>query len=469
MGNILKSRSSLNELENAVAGSESHHSDPSLIVRKKLLSNHSYKSKLSHSDPSHLTHISQILADPQRLKETYLSTEWVRTEEIWREARGIWEERRDEMRRKIEGMRKQANTAQHGSPQSQLWTTPDFHDTVEENHNMHENFSFKEKQNENTLREAPERTSASTTLLPPAPSRVSTTTTTTTTTTNETAPSSDDEDDNQTIERYMQLFKLTQLPKVVSVKLIISEAMPSTSRQTLREIMSPVLSTLHVQPEYGLYHCGLCVAAWILEWNSSGLCIPRKVVSSAALMSIDIDRWSNTDLQSAVDKMAEVIVRWNTTMKYTNGVGRRSSSKKHVGNCQDFVDDMLQALNIRVDFQGALKEFLNDLRTKGKSELKFKITPTFRETFDLDEHVSEIIFKTHSQLDEFVHRIKSHKASFKLELDFHDESYLLKSYDRAFWMKNFKYEDDERWKPSEKCSCPFKDPRQTKSVLLFGQ
>ena len=65
-----------------------------------------------------------------------------------------------------------------------------------------------------------------------------------------------------------------------------------------------------------------------------------------------------SDLNGTVDKLAEVIIEWNTSMSYKSSGGDKSKE----GNCQDFVDAILRKLNIKIDFKGPLGKFLIDLR-----------------------------------------------------------------------------------------------------------
>lgn len=70
----------------------------------------------------------------------------------------------------------------------------------------------------------------------------------------------------------------------------------------------------------------------------SSLCIPKKICSSMALISADIDNIimpKCSDLQSVVHKLAEVIVDWNCNMHY---IDAKLNKKHNEGNCQDFVE-----------------------------------------------------------------------------------------------------------------------------------
>lgn len=62
------------------------------------------------------------------------------------------------------------------------------------------------------------------------------------------------------------------------------------------------------------------------------MCVPRKVVANAAILSADIDEISTIkDFNQTIDKLAKVIVHWNTKMKYIE----RNAKKEEGGNCQD--------------------------------------------------------------------------------------------------------------------------------------
>ena len=103
------------------------------------------------------------------------------------------------------------------------------------------------------------------------------------------------------------------------------------------------------------------IGPWFIDWNNSAMCIPRKCVCKAALLSGDIDAITSTEkIETIVDRLAETIVEWNTTKKYKDNNGRKGEE----GNCQDFVDAILESLGLTADFNGPLGEFLKKLRTK---------------------------------------------------------------------------------------------------------
>jgi uncharacterized protein with von Willebrand factor type A (vWA) domain len=67
------------------------------------------------------------------------------------------------------------------------------------------------------------------------------------------------------------------------------------------------------------------------------------------MLSADVDEISTLDnLEEVTQKLSEVIVQWNVTKQYKSNGG----NKKEVGNCQDFIDSVLQKLGIKLNFTG---------------------------------------------------------------------------------------------------------------------
>eukprot|EP01027_Heterolobosea_sp_BB2_P013431 GEZU01019387.1.p2 GENE.GEZU01019387.1~~GEZU01019387.1.p2 ORF type:complete len:219 (-),score=85.77 GEZU01019387.1:83-739(-) len=206
---------------------------------------------------------------------------------------------------------------------------------------------------------------------------------------------------------------------------------------------------------------------------------------------------SRNNFSDLADQIADVVVDWNVNYSYKNlTIGETT---KKVGNCQDFVEVMLTALGIKFDFQnGALGEFLKDMREKGKSDMNFKPSAAFRNKFELNEKSFE--FKAHKEFDVFVASLMENCDNFSSV--FKDEYVLLKSFDRAFWLRHIKKPHIEEYKPWHEeeeeeegeeedddddndngeneddddddddddydkwCKCPFGDPRTTGSVVV---
>ncbi len=262
----------------------------------------------------------------------------------------------------------------------------------------------------------------------------------------------------------LQVVKTIQ-PKLkdnIRIKLLIAETATSTGKRKLREIISPFLSTIPTFPTLGMFHSALIIGPFKIEWNDSGICVPRKIISSAAILTADIDHITTLErLDEVISKLGEVIVRWNCTKTYKE----ISSDKVNTGNCQDFVDAVLESLGIRVKFTGPLSKFVNQLRSKGKANLAFEIDEEFQKEFGLKENSFK--FRTHLELDEFASQILEKNKDFPNKY----KSYwaLLKSFDRAFWLKHLRYPNHYEFQPKHThhhgdnayLDCPFGDPTQS--------
>lgn len=160
-----------------------------------------------------------------------------------------------------------------------------------------------------------------------------------------------------------------------------------------------------------------------------------------------------------------MIVDWNANKKYN----------QNKCNCQHFVDDLLKVLGIRlesaVESDLPLKEYLSTLRSRGRGEMAFKINNDIRESLKIQPKSKS--FESHWQLDHWVNTELLEKDPL-FPQKHPTEWGLLKSFDRAFWLRHFKMEKDERFMPLDRYSqhsgdtccegrCPFNDPTYTTS------
>jgi len=120
-----------------------------------------------------------------------------------------------------------------------------------------------------------------------------------------------------------------------------------------------------------------------------------------------------------------------------------------------------------------LEKFLDKIKQNVKSLMEFPMTKDFREEFEIN--YQSMNFDSHIELDSFVKKLIDKDTEFE-ENHKHDWQ-LLKSFDRAFWLryykithsKNYKVEEnkEEKWKPDHKC--PFGDPEETRSFMKYLQ
>lgn len=236
----------------------------------------------------------------------------------------------------------------------------------------------------------------------------------------------------------------------VKIKLVIAEICKSSAQKTLRKMLSPVLTKFDHQQQFGMFHSAIVIGPWYIEWNNSSLCIPRKCYSGAAMLAADlcVGDAKKLDMLESIDKVAQVIIDWNVNKTYDQSTN----------NCQTFVDDICKALGIdTINFGGALGEYMRKLRESGMCELEFPISAEMRERIGLKE--SKVRFSSHRELDDFVSKCISKEAVF--EERFKEEWGLLKSFDRAFWLRHWKDKNNPQYMPNEEC--PFQDPEVTMS------
>jgi hypothetical protein len=110
------------------------------------------------------------------------------------------------------------------------------------------------------------------------------------------------------------------------------------------------------------------------------------------------------------------------------------SNVKNGGNCQAFVESVLEAINVKINFTGPLAKYLVDMREKGASKLSFQVEKDFQKKFKLKSEST--LFETHTKLDQFTRSLFEVDSEF--DVNYKDEYQLLKSFDRAFWMRFYK-------------------------------
>lgn len=312
------------------------------------------------------------------------------------------------------------------------------------------------------------------------------------TTGNSNGNESDPSNELENGQEYSQEFALEEIrnPKgnstaTVKVKFVLTDI---GTNKSLRKFLSPIMRQTDWAQEFGMFHSALIVGPWYIEWTDSALCIPRRISSSSALLSCDIKEiaLNSNEIDKIAQKLSEIVVEWNINKQYKNFGG----NKILVGNCQDFVMEVANRLGFDLKFNGYMSKFIQKMRDEGKCELGFEPTKEFCSKFNLKPDNKNYFyrFQTHQQLDRFVNQLVA--ADMQFRFNYRDEWAILKSFDRAFWLRHIKYkerakqanaaatsrdemipENDPTFEPLWKdiCKkdhdCPFDDPITTNSFV----
>jgi hypothetical protein len=117
-------------------------------------------------------------------------------------------------------------------------------------------------------------------------------------------------------------------------------------------------------------------------------------------------------------------------------------------------------------FPPPLKNYLKNLRKNGYGEMVFDMDENFQEIFNLKE--KKVIFKEHRDIDLFYLKLIEIEPEFEFKFKF--EYFLLKTFDRAFWMRHFKEKNNRKYCPYHNddvdMGCPFDNPENT-SMIKF--
>lgn len=136
-------------------------------------------------------------------------------------------------------------------------------------------------------------------------------------------------------------------------------------------------------------------------------------------------------------------------------------------------------------FPPPLAHYVKTLRDDGCGEMEFFLDDDFKKKFFSESNENgepskylkkkSVVFKTHKELDLFAKELFAVDTDFQINHKY--EYYLLKAYDRAFWMRHLKPAnestpvDKEKYEPLEEedgtLGCIFGDPT-VNSFLAFN-
>lgn len=276
---------------------------------------------------------------------------------------------------------------------------------------------------------------------------------------------------------------------------------PSLFTQLSNKLMITTSSWLSLLPEFGFFHTALIVGPHKIEWLDTSICIPRAVLTMNPVFLIDICTIKDANHYISIrEKLAERIAWWNENMKYSKWNSSNWLATKS-GNCQHFVNDIIQHLGLVEQFEKKLefvRPVLNRIIQQGDIEMEIILSRPFYELFPIcQEDINEMLkqgtyfiplkrklysknmkihFISHKQLDLYIGSLLNFDR-FILLKDF-DEIQILKSFDRAFWLHKNKHETLKSLDPNhiipESCfiepgSCPFQAPDLTNSIMQMPE
>jgi len=113
-----------------------------------------------------------------------------------------------------------------------------------------------------------------------------------------------------------------------------------------------------------------------------------------------------------------------------------------------------------------MKEFIKVLRTKGSYEIGWDVPQEIQLVCNITEKHKN--FETHQELDKCMKEVNEFMPNFFEK--FREDYLLLKSFDRAFWLKHFKDQKKDKFQPLKhfetgKCDCSFGNPEETMSLV----
>jgi len=244
--------------------------------------------------------------------------------------------------------------------------------------------------------------------------------------------------------------------KMWRVKMLLS---PIKINTVIRKIGRFVVPHMEDFP-YGMLHTALQIGPQILDWAEESLVIPANssdFTEFNAILVFDIDAINFEAHDGLINKACEAICHWNVHCTY------------HGINCnsQTFVQEILKAMGLTFQREGAINEYINKLLHSERPEMVGFV-------------FGDKKFKTHEELDEFV---------IRKELNKKDPDYLLlKAFDRVMWGKYYAARKEstklssvdpdennekraqlenefETYKPSG-AMCPYGDPSDTGSIIM---
>lgn len=197
------------------------------------------------------------------------------------------------------------------------------------------------------------------------------------------------------------------------IRVVLLEQRRFDIHYKLSQLVSPHVLYLPQAQKFGDFASAILMGPWLLEWNETSLCVPKKFSSSVYYLMEEFPILGTVDFD-AIDKVAEFVADWNSTKAY---------STKNC-NCQHFVDTFIKNFDVPSLKMKSYAKYLTQMRKQGHGEAKYKVaTPQSSKP-----HM--VKFETHEQLDTVIqHLCNNDPIKHEAEIDF------LRLMDRMFWFR----------------------------------
>eukprot|EP01080_Neovahlkampfia_damariscottae_P005612 gene5612-9429_t len=242
--------------------------------------------------------------------------------------------------------------------------------------------------------------------------------------------------------------------KSIPVRLIFTEIVYNSSELSLISSLSGLISGIPMtdfNDRRFAFKSALIIGPFYLEFTDTSLCVPKRITSEVQGLFERIQPIATCDLKlsSIVTKLSKLISEWNTKYSF---VSVDYSDKKKEGNCISFVEKVLSTLNVKLKFNGALGNFVREMKEFGDSTASIYPGVEFEKKFNF--HKMQDIFD-HLEFDDKISEIFEMEPN--VDKKFPHDYLIVQAIDLAFWIR-FIFTNDEIYEPMmdhkiSLCSC----------------
>eukprot|EP01027_Heterolobosea_sp_BB2_P013076 GEZU01018903.1.p1 GENE.GEZU01018903.1~~GEZU01018903.1.p1 ORF type:complete len:299 (-),score=21.24 GEZU01018903.1:157-924(-) len=180
---------------------------------------------------------------------------------------------------------------------------------------------------------------------------------------------------------------------------------PLTNKVSAQDLLSPLVVELDgsgVGKSDTQYITALFFGGWLIYWDDSGLCIPKRCIGTAVHFAADSANIGIFNMESAFKVLSHVIQHWNNNICY----------RKNSDNAQTFLDFIMKHLRKYYQIKYPHYEsnrwcatdltkgrFFEEIRKNGSVPLVFYVGNDFRKVFNYPPMLKNDVVKFSSQLE----------------------------------------------------------------------